>query len=114
MSPTEVATCRNDDVARLYWRPIELWDWLSAAGRGQFITDQGVYLSGTVEQQFDENAILEVTRTIRVVLRLDRQRFFQDGEPLYVIGRFVEIGHFTTALGARVDMPVFDLVYRQG
>ena len=111
MSPEEVATCRSDDIARLYWRPIEVWDWMAAAGRGKLILTNGVYIPGTVEQQFDDRVVLEVSETTRVVLRLDRKRFFQTGAMVYVIGRFVEIGHFATALGAPVDMPVFDLVY---
>ncbi|MBY0275760.1 hypothetical protein K2Z84_10475 [Candidatus Binatia bacterium] len=111
MSPDEVAACRSDDIARLFWRPIEIWDWMAAAGRGKLISTNGVYIPGTVEQQFDDRVVLEVGETTRLVLRLDRKRFFQTGAMVYAIGRFVEIGHFTTALGALVDMPVFDLVY---
>ena len=112
MSRLEVASCRSDDIARLFWRPIEVWDWFSAAGSGTFVADRGVYIPGTVTQQFDDYAMLEVSETMRVVVRLDRQRLFQIGEPVYFIGRFSEIGHFTTAIGARVDLPIFDLVYR--
>jgi len=111
MSPTEVARAGSDDIARVYWRPVGILDWMDAAARGTFIADRGVYIPGTVDQQFDEYAVLEVGETIRVVLRLDRRRLFQDGQPLYVIGRFVEMGRFAMALGARVDLPVFDLVY---
>jgi len=111
MSPREVARAGSDDIARLYWRPVGVLDWMDAAARGTFISDRGVYIPGTVEQQFDEYAVLEVSETIRVVLRLDRPRLFQEGQPLYVIGRFVEIGRFALALGTRVDLPVFELVY---
>lgn len=111
MSPQDVAMCRSEDIARLYWRPIEIWDWFAAASGGKLISEQGVYIPGTIEQQFEGHAMVEVSETIRVVVRLDRQRLFQIGQPVYAIGRFVEIGHFTTALGARVDMPIFDLVY---
>jgi hypothetical protein len=106
-----VASSRSDSIARLYWRPIEIWAWLAAAGRGELISTNGVYIWGTVEQQFEDHVVLEVSETVRVVLRLDRKRFFQPSGLAYVIGRFVEIGRFTTALGVRTDMPVFDLVY---
>lgn len=112
MSPQQVVACRSDDIARLYWRPVEIWDWYSAASGGKFMADRGVYISGQVTQQFDDKATIEVSEAMRVVVRLDRQRLFQVGEPIAFIGRFAEIGHFTTALGASVDLPVFDLVYR--
>jgi hypothetical protein len=111
LSPQDVASSRSDSIARLYWRPIEIWAWLAAAGRGELISTNGVYIWGTVEQQFEDHVVLEVSETVRVVLRLDRKRFFQPSGLAYVIGRFVEIGRFTTALGVRTDMPVFDLVY---
>jgi len=111
MSPSEVARAGSAEVARLYWRPVGILDWMDAAARGTFIADRGVYIPGTVEQQFDNYAVLEVSETIRVVLRLDRRRLFQEGQPLYVIGRFAEMGRFTTAFGVRTDLPVFDLVY---
>lgn len=112
MSPQEVAAYRNADIARVYWRPLEIWDWFSAARSGKLVSDRGVYLVGTIGQQFDQSVLLEINDSMRVVIRLDKQRFFPAGEPFYGIGRFVEIGKFTTAIGARVDMPVFDLVYR--
>lgn len=111
MSPPEVASCRSADIARLYWRPIEIWDWFAAAGRGNLISTNGVYIPGTVDQQFQGNVVVAIGETTRVVLRLDRGRFLRGGDMVYVIGRFVQIGQFATALGARVDMPVFDLVY---
>lgn len=114
LSPQEVASSRSDAIARSYWRPIEIWAWLAAAGRGNLISTNGVYIPGTVEQQFDDHVVLEVSETVRVVLRLDRKRFFQTSDLVYVIGRFVEIGRFTTALGIRTDMPVFDAVYWLG
>jgi hypothetical protein len=33
MSPREVAACRSNDIARLYWRPIGMLDWMDAAKR---------------------------------------------------------------------------------
>ena len=111
MSPQEVASCRSADIARLYWRPIEILDWFAAAGRGNLISTSGVYIAGTVDQQFEGNVVVVIGGTTRVVLRLDRKRLFRGGDMVYVIGRFLEIGQFATALGARVDMPVFDLVY---
>ena len=111
MSPREVERAGSDDIARLYWRPVGILDWMDAAARGTFVADRGVYIPGTVEQQFDNYAVLEVSETIRVVLRLDRRRLFQEGQPLYVIGRYAEMGRFATAFGVRTDLPVFDLVY---
>ena len=111
LSPQQVAAQRNEDVARIYWRPIELFDWMTAANRGTFITDRGVYLMGLVEQQFDGYAILHTNTDQRVALRLDRPRYLRREHPLVVIGRFAELGPFTTAIGARVDIPVFDIVY---
>jgi hypothetical protein len=112
--PQEVASSRSDAIARLYWRPIEIWAWMAAAERGDLISTNGVYIPGTVEQQFDDHVVLEVSETVRVVLRLDRKRFFQTSDMVYVIGRFVEMGRFTTALGVRIDMPIFDAVYWLG
>jgi len=112
MSPQQVAACRSDDIARLFWRPIEIWNWFAAASSGKLIADRGVYVSGQVSQQFDDKAVVDVSEGMRVVVRFDRQRVFQIGQPIDFIGRFSEIGRFTSALGARVDMPIFDLVYR--
>lgn len=114
LSPQEVASSRSAAIARLYWRPIEIRDWLTAAGRGELISTNGVHIAGTVEQQFDDRVVIEVSETVRVVLRLDRKRFFQTSDMVYVIGRFVEMGRFTTVLGVRIDMPVFDVVYWLG
>lgn len=114
LTPQRVAAYRDDDLAALFWQPIELVQWLDASSRGSFVSDRGVYIVGRVAQQFDDKAVLEVTETVRVVVRLERQRFLQVGEQIFVIGRFAEIRPFTTALGARVDMPVFDLVYGLG
>jgi hypothetical protein len=111
MSPQEVVACRSDDIARLYWKPVEIWDWFAAASSGKLIADRGVYVSGQVTQQFDDKAVVDVSEGMRVVVRFDRQRLFQIGQPIDFIGRFSEVGHFTSALGARMDMPIFDLVY---
>ena len=70
------------------------WDWFAAASGGKLIRDQGVYIPETIKQQFDGYAMVVVSEIIRVVVRLDRQRLFQMGQPVYAIGRFVEIGQF--------------------
>lgn len=111
LSPQQVAAQQNEDIALVYWRPIELSEWVRESSEGTFVTDRGVYIVGLVEQQFDGFVILQTNIDLRVALRLDRPRYIQQQFPIYVIARFSELGRFNTALGARADIPVFDLVF---
>lgn len=110
MSPQEVATCRSSGIAKLYWRPLDIWDWFDAANDGKLIREQGVSIYGTVTQLIDGHAMIGTANGIRVVIRLG-QRAFKVGWPVYAIGQFVEIRHLTTTLGTPADIPIFDLVF---
>jgi len=110
MSPQQVTTCGSSYIAELYWQPLEIWDWLDAAKKGKLITARGVYIMGTVLQQLDGHAMVEMPTGHRVIMRLGHHPF-QLGRSVYAIGKFVEVRHFTTSVGTPVDIPTFDLVY---
>lgn len=109
MSPQQVTTCGSGHIAELYWQPLEIWDWLDAAKKGKVITARGVYIMGTVLQQLDGHAMVEMPTGNRVIMRLGH--YPPLGRSVYAIGRFVEVRHFTTSVGTPVDIPTFDLVY---
>lgn len=109
MSPRHVTTCGSGYIAELYWHPLEIWDWLDVAKKGKVITARGVYIMGTVLQQLDGHAMVEMPTGNRVIMRLDHHPPL--GRSVYAIGQFVEVRHFTTPVGTPVDIPTFDLVY---
>ena len=111
-SASEIARYGDEAVLRAYWQPMDFGDWAFYASKGKFITDQAVWIVGTVEQQVDNMIIVNIMGSgTRCALRFDRSRYFMQGGGIEVLGRFVKMEQFANAFGVRRDLPVFEFAY---
>jgi len=109
---SEIARYGDESVSRAYWQPMDFAYWAHFASKGNFITDQGVWIVGTIEQQIDNMIIVNIMESgPRCAVRFDRSRYFLEGGGIEILGRFVKMEQFVNAFGVRRDLPVFEYAY---
>lgn len=109
---SEIARYGDESVILAYWQPMDFAYWAHYASKGNFVTNQGVWIVGTIEQQIDNMVIVNIMESgPRCAVRFDRSRYFLEGGGIQILGRFVKMEQFDHAFGVRRDLPVFEYAY---